>query len=185
MQQQQKLTGKCTFLSIINSLSWDRSVFYPSNSSNTFLKLASRPLSIFTSLRYSDKSYFACVTGRDVRVDIFLGVVSLVRINFNEQMTRVWFRLISVWWCVARFYRNKEWKNTEGPHGQRLYKERYVNFISQRETSSYTVFNRVSYKVIVKLLGSNSDENFIPLWSVKISQDGNGLYTNSNSIIGR
>ena len=73
-QQQQKLAGKCTFLSIKNSLSRDR---------KSILTLEQfRVFSISNSLRYSDRRYFACVTGRDVHVELFLGAVSLVRIKF-------------------------------------------------------------------------------------------------------
>ena len=87
-QQQQKLAGKCTFLSIKNSLSRDRKSILTLEQFEHLSKACycSWPLlrvcSISNSLRYSDRRYFACVTGRDVHVELFLGAVSLVRIKF-------------------------------------------------------------------------------------------------------
>lgn len=87
-QQQQKLAGKCTFLSIKNSLSRDRKSILTLEQFEHLSKACycSWPLfrvcSISNSLRYSDRRYFACVTGRDVHVELFLEAVSLVRIKF-------------------------------------------------------------------------------------------------------
>ena len=193
-QQQQKLAGKCTFLSIKNSLSRDRKSILTLEQFEHLSKACycSWPLfrvcSIFNSLRYSDRSYFACVTGRDVLVELFLGVVSLVRSKFqwanDSSMVPSDRCACSVTCSALRGLQKQRMKKHWATSRTTTALRKVCKFYKPKETSSYTVFNRVLW-VIAKSLGSNSDENFIPRSSVKFYQEGNGLYTNSNSIIGR